>query len=195
MKQQIEALIALAKEATPGPWRNSWSAGNVYVDGPVGSDTVVFRLSREYTKDADAEYIAAANPAALLPILELALKGVEHSAGSTSDASGSAEAAAPGADAVIDWVSVDDRLPNDEDYNTQFLCLIEWPGLGPIPRVTEWTWTDKHYTILGWDYQSRNGEKITHWTTTPELPTTAIGTSPAAVAGRQQGAESGEDKA
>jgi hypothetical protein len=67
MKQQIEELIALAKVA------------ELFVET---------RFS-----DVWQDYRANTNPAALLPILELALKGLEHSV--SGDASGSAEAAAP----------------------------------------------------------------------------------------------------
>ena len=74
---ELDALEAAARKATPGPWEAvllSDIADRTYVDGPE------FASARSFTEDefqelqpqihADARYIAAANPAVVIALVE-----------------------------------------------------------------------------------------------------------------------------
>lgn len=149
MKQQIEALIALAKEACD--------------DTTKSRSTLIVELVKH-----------GGEPAALLPILELALRGLEHSAGVSGDASGAAEAAALGADPL------------------NMALAYARKGETGADNASEKDPENRFFRGLSCGY-----EDVASYIEDVLMihPLTALvkGTSPAAVAGRQQGAESGED--
>ena len=74
--QEIELLEALAKNASPGPWQVS--PGTIQIDkasirpvyrGAIGGRIHVFN-DTHMGKDADARFIAAANPSTVLSLIE-----------------------------------------------------------------------------------------------------------------------------
>lgn len=62
----LSRLETLAREATPGEWTAA-REGNTYWTVMIRGDTPLVR----YANECDAAYIAAANPAAVLALIEL----------------------------------------------------------------------------------------------------------------------------
>ena len=77
----LDRLEALARAATPGPWKKDSS----YTIGPVSDEDdqsygFVIPLADVYgdNRTPDAAFIAAANPAAVLALISLARKALEQ---------------------------------------------------------------------------------------------------------------------
>jgi hypothetical protein len=66
MTPDLSHLSALAAAATPGPWRNGSDPS--HFDAPEVTDDKTF--SYYVPKDANAAFIAAANPAAILSLVD-----------------------------------------------------------------------------------------------------------------------------
>lgn len=69
----LDSLEALCRAATPGPWRK----GNVDRDrifvqheGGIGPERVLLIMNKHFPSEDDADFIAAANPAAILELVE-----------------------------------------------------------------------------------------------------------------------------
>lgn len=74
MTDQYESLRKAAQEATPGPWsvyRPHYSYSSLGIDGPGGVAVAYFSTvpAEGIPEEADAHFIAAANPATILALL------------------------------------------------------------------------------------------------------------------------------
>jgi len=79
---ELAELQAKAERATPGPWRNgSVEKYNVFVEcrdpESLGMERVLFKMNTHFSYEADATFIAAANPATVLRLLAI-VKAVDR---------------------------------------------------------------------------------------------------------------------
>lgn len=64
MSIDLDNLERLAREATPGPWEDSWDGPDLY----VASDTTI--ITGLVDSQADAAYIAVVSPDVVLALIE-----------------------------------------------------------------------------------------------------------------------------
>ena len=104
-QEQINELRKLAEDATPGPWIKRG-----YVPG-IGCGVDGVTAVAHHTTSADADFIAAANPAAILALIQqrdellAALKLAEESIGRFTSDEGSTQHDFDVADAVYAAIS------------------------------------------------------------------------------------------
>lgn len=73
-----KSLESAAKAATPGPWiAGDDDDSNYLLVGPHDGDHIVYQPVVSLHNEANAYYIAAANPAAILKLLEINAELVE----------------------------------------------------------------------------------------------------------------------
>lgn len=66
----ITELKALAEKATPGPWiAGDDEDSDYFLVGPCGDDGIVYQSVVKLHSETHADYIAAANPAAILELI------------------------------------------------------------------------------------------------------------------------------
>ena len=68
----LDALEALAKAATPGPWNWHYSNGSIIVDGPESDKVATIHVGMDnQPAEHKARFIAAANPETVLALIAL----------------------------------------------------------------------------------------------------------------------------
>lgn len=66
----ITELKELAEKATPGPWvAGDDEDSDYFLVGPCGDDGIVYQSVVKLHSETNADYIAAANPAAILELI------------------------------------------------------------------------------------------------------------------------------
>ena len=73
---------------------------------------------------------------------------------------------------VQEWISVDDRLPDNKEHDWVLAQVVEDNGYMHIPRVMEYRqakddWFEETY---GWLSEHNGLFSVTHWMPLPELP-------------------------
>ena len=73
---------------------------------------------------------------------------------------------------VQEWVSVDDRLPDNKEYDWVLAQVVEDNGFMHIPKVMEYRqskndWFEETY---GWLSEHNGAFTVTHWMPLPEPP-------------------------
>ena len=73
---------------------------------------------------------------------------------------------------VQEWISVDDRLPDNKEYDWVLAQVVEDNGYMHIPRVMEYRqakddWFEETY---GWLSEHNGAFTVTHWMPLPKPP-------------------------
>ena len=73
---------------------------------------------------------------------------------------------------VQEWISVDDRLPDNKEYDWVLAQVVEDNGFMHIPTVMEYRqskndWFEETY---GWISEHNGAFTVTHWMPLPEPP-------------------------
>ena len=73
---------------------------------------------------------------------------------------------------VQEWISVDDRLPDNKEYDWVLAQVVEDNGFMHIPTVMEYRqskndWFEETY---GWLSEHNGAFTVTHWMPLPEPP-------------------------
>ena len=75
-------------------------------------------------------------------------------------------------DAVQEWISVEDRLPDNKEYDWVLAQVVEDNGFMHIPTVMEYRqskndWFEETY---GWISEHNGAFTVTHWMPLPQPP-------------------------
>ena len=78
----------------------------------------------------------------------------------------------PSIEIVQEWISVDDRLPDNKEYDWVLAQVVEDNGFMHIPRVMEYRqakndWFEETY---GWLSEHNGVFTVTHWMPLPKPP-------------------------
>ena len=78
----------------------------------------------------------------------------------------------PSIELVQEWISVEDRLPDNKEYDWVLAQVVEDNGFMHIPRVMEYRqlkndWFEETY---GWLSEHNGVFTVTHWIPFPPLP-------------------------
>lgn len=73
---------------------------------------------------------------------------------------------------VQEWISVEDRLPDNKEYDWVLAQVVEDNGFMHIPKVMEYRqskndWFEETY---GWISEHNGAFTVTHWMPLPEPP-------------------------
>ena len=73
---------------------------------------------------------------------------------------------------VQEWISVEDRLPDNKEYDWVLAQVVEDNGFMHIPTVMEYRqskndWFEETY---GWISEHNGAFTVTHWMPLPEMP-------------------------
>lgn len=76
---------------------------------------------------------------------------------------------------VGEWISVEDRLPDDgEKLSIEAKWVLVWLGVEPFqtyfPLPAKYNWFSKTWTVVGLSDDMNKRVKITHWMPLPEPP-------------------------
>lgn len=78
----------------------------------------------------------------------------------------------PSIELVQEWISVDERLPDNKEYDWVLAQVVEDNGYMHIPKVMEYRQSKNDWfeEIYGWLSEHNGTFRVTHWMPLPEPP-------------------------
>ena len=65
----------------------------------------------------------------------------------------------------MEWISVEDRLPKNGEYEAVLCCFKGWKGMF-FQRILEYDFNSDEWI----DHEGNICDNVTHWMSLPELP-------------------------